>query len=164
MPLTKAFKETVAEVARENQEFRQEILRAAVNMVLEGELVAGKLALRDYINATGLMGELCAKLGKHESSIRRMLGASGSPTLENFVSLLRVCADHEKLGRVGDGHAIMRFLGAIEEIGNHENRLVFGCTSDSWKGKQSRFIASRLPPGCGAHDGPNQDGAAVRGL
>jgi hypothetical protein len=58
MPLTKAFKETVAEVARENPEFPKEILRAAVNMVLDGELVAGKLALRDYINATGLMREL----------------------------------------------------------------------------------------------------------
>lgn len=95
MPLTREFKECVVEIAHKDPEFRRGLLRSAVELVFEGEFVAGKFALRDYINATGVMDDLCKDLGKHKSSIRRMLGSGGSPTLENFVNITRVCAEKE---------------------------------------------------------------------
>ena len=53
--------------------------------------------LRDYINATGSMDEVCRKLKKHKSAIARMLGPSGNPTLESFVPVIKACADREKI-------------------------------------------------------------------
>lgn len=52
MALTKSFRETVMERAKEDPSFRREMLIEAVNLFLAGEVDIGKMYLRDYINAT----------------------------------------------------------------------------------------------------------------
>lgn len=52
MALTRSFTETVKARAQADVEFRRELLREALETLLEGELDVGKAVLRDYINAT----------------------------------------------------------------------------------------------------------------
>jgi len=35
------------------------------------------------------------RVGKHKSSIRRIMGPSGSPIFKNFVEIIRICAEFE---------------------------------------------------------------------
>lgn len=66
-------------------------------MILDGEITAGKLMLRDYINATGAKDEICKTLKKQKPAISRMLGPSGNPTLESIVPVFKVCAECDKI-------------------------------------------------------------------
>lgn len=52
MPLTHDFKETVRARAQRDPDFRQALLREAVECVTGGEFATGKAVLRDYANAT----------------------------------------------------------------------------------------------------------------
>ncbi len=52
MPLTHDFKETILARARVDADFRQALLREAVECVINGDLSTGKAVLRDYVNAT----------------------------------------------------------------------------------------------------------------
>src|SRR5580693_3875907 len=52
MPLTHDFKETVRARAQRDPDFRQALLREAVECVINGDLPTGKAVLRDYVNAT----------------------------------------------------------------------------------------------------------------
>ena len=97
MPLSREFKELVVTRVKEDPEFRRGLIVEAINMILDGEITAGRIMLRDYINATGSMDDICKKLKKHKSAIARMLGPSGNPTLESFVPVIKACADREKV-------------------------------------------------------------------
>ena len=97
MPLSREFKELVVARAKEDAEFRRGLIVEAINMIFEGEITAGRIMLRDYINATGSMDDICKRLKKHKSAITRMLGPSGNPTLESFVPVIKACADREKI-------------------------------------------------------------------
>jgi DNA-binding phage protein len=97
MPLTREFKDLVVARADDDPEFRIGLIVEALNMILGGEITAGRIMLRDYINATGAMDEICNKLNKHKSAIARMLGPSGNPTLESIVPVIQVCADRENV-------------------------------------------------------------------
>ena len=52
MPLTRDFKETVQTRAARDPAFREELLKEGVECLLAGDVDAGKIVLRDYINAT----------------------------------------------------------------------------------------------------------------
>jgi hypothetical protein len=52
MPLTHDFKETIRARAQRDPDFRQALLREAVECVVNGDLPTGKAVLRDYVNAT----------------------------------------------------------------------------------------------------------------
>ena len=52
MPLTHDFKETVRARAQRDPDFRQALLREAVECVINGDLETGKAVLRNYVNAT----------------------------------------------------------------------------------------------------------------
>ena len=52
MALTRDFKETVQARARRDPGFRKALLREALDCMLAGDIDAGKIVLRDYINAT----------------------------------------------------------------------------------------------------------------
>lgn len=97
MPLSREFKELVVARAEEDPEFRRGLIIEAINMILDGEITSGRMMLRDYINATGAMADICKALSKHKSAIARMLGPSGNPTLESIVPVIRACADREKV-------------------------------------------------------------------
>lgn len=51
MPLTRDFKETVQTRAERDPAFRQALLKEGVECLLAGDFKAGKIVLRDYINA-----------------------------------------------------------------------------------------------------------------
>jgi len=98
MPLSREFKELVVIRAKEDPEFRRGLIIEAINMILDGEITAGRIMLRDYINATGSMDEICTELKKHKSAIARMPGPSGNLTLESIAPVIKACARREKMG------------------------------------------------------------------
>jgi len=51
MPLTYDFKETIRARAQRDPDFRQALLREAVEWIINGDLDTGKSVLRDYVNA-----------------------------------------------------------------------------------------------------------------
>lgn len=100
MPLSREFKELVVTRAKSDPDFRKGLIIEAINMILAGEITAGRIMLRDYINATGAMDDICHKVDKHKSAISRMLGPSGNPTLESIVPVIKACADREKISPI----------------------------------------------------------------
>jgi DNA-binding phage protein len=97
MALSREFKELVVARAEKDPEFRRGLITEALTMILRGEITAGRLMIREYINATGSMSEICRKLNKHQSGVVRMLGPKSNPTLESFVPVVRACAEREKI-------------------------------------------------------------------
>ncbi|MBF0379681.1 MAG: transcriptional regulator [Magnetococcales bacterium] len=95
MVLTKKFRDTVLARAKEDSEFRKEMLTEAVNQILSGDIELGKTLLRDFINATVSFGLVADALGKNSKSIQRMLSPKGNPTMENLIKLLKVLQDRE---------------------------------------------------------------------
>jgi len=73
------------------------LLAEAVNKLLAGELQVGKSVLRDYVNATISFEALAAELGKPSKRLQRMLGASGNPTAENLLAILKVLQERESV-------------------------------------------------------------------
>lgn len=88
MPLTHDFKETVRDRAQRDQQFRQALLREAVESILHGDLQTGKAVLRDYVNATVGFQGLEKRTHIPAKSLMRMLGPKGSPSAANLSSIL----------------------------------------------------------------------------
>lgn len=88
MPLTRDFKETVAARVRNEPDFRNALLREAVEGLLHGEIQTGKAILRDYVNATIGFRTLAERLGKPAPSLMRMLGPSGNPRAGNMFAII----------------------------------------------------------------------------
>ena len=90
MPLTHDFKETirVRVRAQRDSDFRQALLREAVECVINGDLATGKAVLRDYVNATVGFQKLEKRTQIPAKSLVRMLGPKGSPSAANLSSIL----------------------------------------------------------------------------
>ena len=71
-----------------DRDFRQALLREAVECILNGELDTGKAVLRDYVNATMGFQSLEKNTQIPAKSLMRMLGPKGSPSVANFSSIL----------------------------------------------------------------------------
>ena len=97
MPLTRSFKDTVQARARRDAEFREALLQEAVECLLSGDLDAGKIVLRDYINATIGFTELAARTNKQPKSLMRMFGPSGNPRARNLFEVIDQIAQHEQV-------------------------------------------------------------------
>jgi hypothetical protein len=97
MPLTRKFRETVMLRAKQDPDFRQELIVEATNAFLDGEIDTGKRLIRDYLNATEAIPAIAGELNRNEKSIRRMIGPRGNPTLRNFANLLNACKRRERL-------------------------------------------------------------------
>jgi hypothetical protein len=52
MALTKTFRDTVRARAQKDSVFRRELLREALNALVEGDLETGKAILRNYISGS----------------------------------------------------------------------------------------------------------------
>src|ERR1700690_4675050 len=74
MPLTHDFKETIRARAQRDPDFRQALLREAVECVINGDVATGKAVLRDYVNATVGFQNLEKRTHVHAKSPLRMLG------------------------------------------------------------------------------------------
>lgn len=88
MALTRDFKETVQARARRDPAFRRALLREALDLMLAGDVEAGKIVLRDYINATVGFEELGDATHKSPKSLMRMLGPSGNPQASNLFEVV----------------------------------------------------------------------------
>jgi len=97
MPLSREFKELVVARAEKDPEFRRALITEALNLILQGEISAGRLMIRDYINATGSMNDIALKLRKQKPAIVRMLGPNGNPTLKSFIPVVKACAEREEI-------------------------------------------------------------------
>jgi putative addiction module killer protein len=88
MPLTHDFKETIRARARLDADFRQALLREAIECFLNGDLATGKAVLRDYVNATVGFQYLEKRTQIPAKSLMRMLGPKGSPSAANLSNIL----------------------------------------------------------------------------
>ena len=95
MPLTRDFKETVQARAKRDAAFREALLKEGVECLLAGDLEAGKIVLRDYINATIGFEELGALTNKQPKSLMRMFGPSGNPHARNLFEVISCMQQHE---------------------------------------------------------------------
>lgn len=95
MAVTKNFRDTVLKRAREDHHFRREMLREAVEALLNDEIDLAKSLLRDYINATIQFSTLASQLHKDTKSLQRMFGASGNPTARNLFAVIHALQDAE---------------------------------------------------------------------
>jgi hypothetical protein len=90
VPLTTDFRKTVRARAARDPAFRKALFQEAVQTLLEGDLDAGRSAIRDYINATLGFERLSATLGRPQKSLMRMFGPGGNPTAENLLGVIGV--------------------------------------------------------------------------
>ncbi len=88
MPLTHDFKENIRARAERDVDFRQALLREAVECVISGDLATGKAVLRDYVNATVGFQNLEKRTRIPAKSLMRMLGPKGSPSAANLSNIL----------------------------------------------------------------------------
>ncbi len=88
MPLTHDFKKTIRARAQREPAFRHALLRESVECMLNGDLETGKSVLRDYVNATVGFQNLETRTHIPATSLMRMLGPKGSPSMANLSSIL----------------------------------------------------------------------------
>ena len=90
MALTRDFRQTVQARAARDPTFRKALFQEAVQTLLEGDIDAGRAAMREYINATIGFEKLSAALGRPQKSLMRMFGPDGNPTAENLLGVIGV--------------------------------------------------------------------------
>ena len=95
MALTRDFKETVQARARRDPAFREGLLREGVECLLAGDVDAGKIVLRDYINATIGFEELGSLTNRPPKSLMRMFGPTGNPQARNLFEVISHMQRHE---------------------------------------------------------------------
>ena len=95
MPLTRDFKETVQARAHHDPEFRNGLLKEGVDLLLAGDVDAGKIVLRDYINATIGFEELATLTKKPSKSLMRMFGPTGNPQARNLFQVISCIQRHQ---------------------------------------------------------------------
>ena len=95
MPLTRDFRETVQARARRDPAFREGLLKEGVDCLLAGDVDAGKIILRDYINATIGFEELSSLTNKPSKSLMRMFGPNGNPYARNLFDVISRIQQHQ---------------------------------------------------------------------
>ena len=96
MPLTRAFKDTVASRIERDPAYRQALLAEAAQAMLGGDVETGKALLRDYVHGTIGFQALGSATGASPKSLMRMLGPRGNPQARNLFAVL-----HELQTRTG---------------------------------------------------------------
>jgi DNA-binding phage protein len=88
MALTRSFRDTVQTRATRDPAFRQALFQEAAQVLLAGDLVGGRSALRDYINATIGFDSLAKATNTPAKSLMRMFGPKGNPTAANLFAVI----------------------------------------------------------------------------
>jgi DNA-binding phage protein len=94
MPLTVAFKETVADRITRDPKFARALLREGIEALLFEEFEVGKDILRDYINSTIGFGTLADAVDIPVKSLMRMLSPSGNPHADNLFAIIAALQHH----------------------------------------------------------------------
>ena len=95
MLLTREFKKTVQARVVRDPAFREGLLMEGVECLLAGDVDAGKIVLRDYINATIGFEELGVLTNKPPKSLMRMFGPAGNPHACNLFEVVSRIRQHE---------------------------------------------------------------------
>ena len=95
MPLPKTFREIVQERAQVDSEYREGLLKEAVQCYLDGEPEVGRVLLRDYVNATVGFQQLAERTHHSAKSLMRMLSPTGNPRSNNLFEIFRQLQEHE---------------------------------------------------------------------
>jgi hypothetical protein len=90
MPLTRNSRRTAQARAARDPAFRKALFQEAVKSLLQGDIDAGRAAIRDYINATIGFEKLSVALGRPQKSLMRTFGPGGNPTAENLLGVIGV--------------------------------------------------------------------------
>jgi DNA-binding phage protein len=88
MPLTRDFKKTIRDRVQRDPEFRKELLREGLEVMLSGEIAVAKTILRDYINATVGFTALAEATHIPSKSLMRMFGPAGNPRADNLFEIV----------------------------------------------------------------------------
>ena len=88
MPHTHDFKETTRAELQRDPDFRQALLREAVECVVNGDFATAKAVLRNYVNATLGFQHLEKRTLIPAESLMRMLGPKGRPSAAKLSSIL----------------------------------------------------------------------------
>ena len=88
MPLTVEFKEVFKASIERDPNFGHEVLRGAVQCLLDNDLATGRALLRNYVNATIGFKQLAHSIGGKEKSLMRMLSVNGNPQAKNLFAII----------------------------------------------------------------------------
>jgi DNA-binding phage protein len=88
MALTKSFKELVQVRIARDPDFAAALLREGINIMLTGDVDAGKAILRDYIKATVGFEKLGEATDTPAKSLIRMFGPRGNPQARNLFGVI----------------------------------------------------------------------------
>ena len=88
MPLTIEFKEVFRASIEQDPDFGHEVLRGAVQCLLDNDLATGRALLRNYVNATIGFKQLAKSVGGQEKSLMRMLSVNGNPQAKNLLAII----------------------------------------------------------------------------
>jgi len=88
MPLTIEFKEVFKASIEQDPDFGHEVLRGAVQCLLDNDLATGRALLRNYVNATIGFKQLAKSTGGQEKSLMRMLSVNGNPQAKNLFAII----------------------------------------------------------------------------
>ncbi len=90
MTITRNYKESVNERAKQDPAFATALLDEAISLFVNGEPEVARLVLRDLVNATVGFEELSIETSRPSKSLHRMLSAKGNPTMDNLTSIFDV--------------------------------------------------------------------------
>ncbi len=95
MALTREFKKAVQARAMRDPAFREGLLMEGVECLLAGDVDAGKIVLRDYINATVGFKELGVLTNKPPKRLMHMFGPAGNPYARNLFEVISCIQQYE---------------------------------------------------------------------
>jgi hypothetical protein len=88
MALTRSFRELVQRHVADDSVFAEALLREGIDLMLAGEVDAGKTILRDHIKATVGFEKLGQVIGIPPKSLIRMFGPRGNPQARNLFNVI----------------------------------------------------------------------------
>ncbi len=94
MSLTKPFKNLVQRRVANDAAFADALLREGIDIMLTGDVDAGKVILRDYIKATVGFERLGAAIDTSPKSLIRMFGPRGNPQARNLFGVIGYLQEH----------------------------------------------------------------------
>lgn len=95
MTLTRHYEETIRARLQRDSGFREALLREGIEHFLSGDVEAGKIILRDFINATVGFPKLSEITHRSAKSLMRMLGPRGNPQARNLFEIVKYLQETE---------------------------------------------------------------------
>lgn len=89
---TMSYNTMLKNMVAENPNMVAEMLEGALNLILSGEVDAGRILLKNYVDVTIGFPELARRIGKDEKNLRRSLSERGNPTANNLFNIVQACA------------------------------------------------------------------------